>query len=71
MPLCLISEDHVDLALVLSKAKGGYLAHTIFPLDWAYKHSRLITRPDSDWLRPECLYTDSDTNNDDYSDIIN
>lgn len=50
LPLCLVNYDVVDLALVVSKGSGGYLAETIYPLDWAYKCARLICRPDSDWL---------------------
>lgn len=50
LPLCLVNDDVVDLALVVSKGSSGYLAETIYPLDWAYKCARLICRPDSDWL---------------------
>lgn len=55
LPLCLVNEDKVDLALVVSKGDGGYLAETIYPLDWAYKCARLICRPDSDWLTPNAI----------------
>lgn len=55
LPLCLVNEDTVDLALVVSKGEGGYLAETIYPLDWAYKCARLICRPDSDWLTPSAI----------------
>jgi hypothetical protein len=51
LPLSLIDDDIIDLALVTEKtASGNYLGHTILPLDWAYSNARLITRPDSDWL---------------------
>jgi len=55
LPLCLVDEEKVDLALVVSKGEGGYLAETIYPLDWAYKCARLICRPDSDWLTPSTI----------------
>jgi hypothetical protein len=55
LPLCLVNDDKVDLALVVSKGDGGYLAETIYPLDWAYKCARLICRPDSDWLTPSSI----------------
>lgn len=43
-----------DVALVVSKQpSGNYQGETIFSLDMAYLDSRLITRPDSDWLTPE------------------
>lgn len=55
LPLSLVDENKVDLALVVSKGDGGYLAETIYPLDWAYKCARLICRPDSDWLTPSTI----------------
>lgn len=62
LPLCLVNEDRVDLALVVSKGDGGYLAETIYPLDWAYKYARLICRPDSDWLTPSTISSIEDGN---------
>ena len=59
LPLCLVSENKVDLALVVSRGDGGYLAETIYPLDWAYKCARLICRPDSDWLTPSTITNSS------------
>jgi hypothetical protein len=54
LPLCMLSEDHVDLALVVERTESGnYQGHTIYPLNWAYSNSRLIARPDSEWLRAE------------------
>lgn len=51
LPLCLLSDDHVDLALVVEKTdSGNYQGHTIYPLDWAYSNARLISRPESSWL---------------------
>jgi hypothetical protein len=53
LPICLVSDENVDLALAVEKtASGNYLAHTVLPLDWAYTNARLICRPDSDWLTP-------------------
>jgi len=54
LPICLVSDDRVDMALAVEKTESGnYLAHTILPLNWAYKNARLICRPDSDWLIPQ------------------
>ena len=54
LPICLVSDEQVDLALAVEKTDSGkYLGHTVLPLDWAYKNARLICRPDSDWLAPE------------------
>lgn len=57
LPLCLLSNENVDLALVVEKktdiqtGKSFYQGHTIYPLDWAYSNARLIARPESSWLR--------------------
>lgn len=54
LPLCMLSEDRVDLALVVERTESGnYQGHTIYPLNWAYSNSRLIARPDSDWLQAD------------------
>jgi hypothetical protein len=54
LPVCLLSDEQVDLALAVEKTpSGSYLGHTVLPLDWAYKNARLVCRPDSDWLAPE------------------
>lgn len=51
LPLCLVDEQIVDTALVVSKESSGrYQGQTIYLLDWAYKCARLVCRPDSDWL---------------------
>ena len=50
LPLALVNESKVDVALVLSKEKAGYQGQTILTMNQAYIDSRLITRPDSDWL---------------------
>lgn len=54
IPICLISENIPDLALVVSKTEDGnkYLGHTCLTLDMAYNNARLIARPDSVWLKP-------------------
>lgn len=54
IPICLISEQVPDLALVVSKNDAGnqYLGHTCLTLDMAYNNARLIARPDSAWLKP-------------------
>ncbi len=54
LPVCLISDDSVDLALAVEKTdSGNFLGHTMLSLDWAYCNARLVCRPDSDWLKPE------------------
>jgi hypothetical protein len=54
LPICLVSDEHVDMALAVEKTpSGSYLGHTALPLDWAYTNARLICRPDSDWLLPQ------------------
>ena len=56
LPLCLVSDECVDLALAVEiTPAGGYLGHTTLPLDWAYRNARLVCRPDSDWLEPDAI----------------
>jgi Domain of unknown function (DUF3825) len=51
LPICLVSDEHADMALTVEKTpSGSYLGHTVLGLDWAYRNARLICRPDSDWL---------------------
>lgn len=52
LPLALENPPKVDRALVLSRVENTYRAHTIFPLDWAYRNARLLARPDREWLVP-------------------
>lgn len=56
LPLSLDNPDHVDLALVVEPlSSGAYQGQTVLPLSFAYSNSRLITRPDSDWLRTSAI----------------
>lgn len=56
LPLCLSEEGQVDLALVVEPLQSGaYQGQTVLPLDLAYNNSRLLTWPDSDWLRPDSI----------------
>jgi len=60
LPLSLVHEEQIDLALVVEKApSGAYIGHTVLPLHLAYMNARLVCRPDSDWLRPESIPTSS------------
>lgn len=61
LPLALVDEDTVDLALVVERhPSGSYQGQTVLPLDLAYSNSRLVTRPDSDWLKTDII-TDLDS----------
>lgn len=61
LPVCLLSDEEVDMALAVEKTQSGsYLGHTVLPLDWAYKNARLVCRPDSDWLEPENISAEGD-----------
>ena len=56
LPLALVDEDTVDLALVVERhPSGSYQGQTVLPLDLAYSNSRLVTRPDSDWLKTDII----------------
>lgn len=62
LPLSLIDDSRIDLALVMEKTpSGNYQGHTILPLEWAYSNARLITRPDSDWLVADHIEETVDT----------
>lgn len=51
LPLALLDDNHVDIALVVTKMNAGsYRGMTILTLEQAYTSARLVSRPDSDWL---------------------
>lgn len=52
LPLCLLSKNKTDLALVVYKYDQIYMATTVLPLDMAYNNARRIARPDNEWLSP-------------------
>lgn len=54
LPLSLVDNTRVDTTLVVEKMKNGNcIGHTILTMEMAYKNSRLIIKPDSDWLQTE------------------
>lgn len=50
LPLYLRDSPKPDLALTLEKHGGWYRAATVLYPDWAYRHARLLARPNSEWL---------------------
>jgi len=53
LPVALLRRDYVELALAVDRlASDVYLGRTVLTLDWAYNNARLLTRPDTDWLKP-------------------
>ncbi|MBX9601423.1 MAG: DUF3825 domain-containing protein [Bryobacteraceae bacterium] len=50
LPLYLRDSKRPDLALTLERHGGWYRAATVLYTDWAYKHARLLARPNSEWL---------------------
>ena len=53
LPLRLVHNHHVDLALVVGPfGENCYTAWTVYPLDWAHRAARLIKAPSVDWLSP-------------------
>ncbi|MCL2014885.1 MAG: DUF3825 domain-containing protein [Defluviitaleaceae bacterium] len=62
LPLALTTDEKVDLALVVEKTQSGrYQGHTVLPLWMAHSNARLVMRPDSDWLNPEELAENSNS----------
>ncbi|WUD72195.1 DUF3825 domain-containing protein [Streptomyces sp. NBC_00510] len=53
LPLCLVRANRVDLALTVDKINGVYYGATVLTVDMAYSNARLLTRPDTEWLRPD------------------
>ena len=48
--------DKIDVALAVENVgNGACIAHTILSLDMAYMDARLITCPDSDWLKADII----------------
>ncbi len=50
LPLYMRETGRADLALTLERHGGWYRAATILYPDWAYRHARLLARPNSEWL---------------------
>ena len=50
LPLYLRTADRPDLALTLERHGAWYRAATVLYPDWAYRHARLLSRPNSEWL---------------------
>lgn len=50
LPLYLRDSAKPDLALTLENNGGWYRAATVLYPDWAYRHARLLARPNSEWL---------------------
>lgn len=50
LPLYLRDSRRPDLALTLERHGGWYRAATVLYTDWAYRHARLLARPNSEWL---------------------
>ncbi len=52
IPLCMLTENVADLALVVEDYGTMYRASTCLTLDMAMNNARLLARPDRDWLNP-------------------
>ncbi|MFK8186639.1 MAG: DUF3825 domain-containing protein [Phormidesmis sp.] len=51
LPMCLVNEHTVDLALVVRREPSGkYIGHTILTLRQAYNNARLICKLNEHWL---------------------
>jgi hypothetical protein len=50
LPLYMRDADTVDLALTMEKHGDWYRGATVLYPDWAYRHARLLARPNSEWL---------------------
>lgn len=50
LPLYLRDSSRPDLALTLERHGAWYRAATVLYPDWAFRHARLLSRPNSEWL---------------------
>jgi hypothetical protein len=50
LPIYLRDSLRADLALTLERHGAWYRAATVLYPDWAYRHARLLSRPNSEWL---------------------
>ncbi len=51
LPMCLVDENTVDLALVVRREPSGkYIGHTVLTMRQAYNNARLICKLDEHWL---------------------
>jgi hypothetical protein len=50
LPLYMRDSAGADLALTMEKHGGWYRGATVLYPDWAYRHARLLARPNSEWL---------------------
>jgi hypothetical protein len=50
LPLYLRDAERPTLALTLERHGNWYRAATVLYPDWAYRHARLLARPNSEWL---------------------
>lgn len=56
LPLSLVSDDRVDVALIVEReGEKNYIGRTILTLNMAYMDARLICRPESEWLNARSL----------------
>lgn len=60
LPLDLTGSGAADLALVVSPVGDtAYRGNTILTLEMAYTVARLVSRPDSEWLKPRAIPSDA------------
>lgn len=54
LPLCLLTDDEADLALVVDHINDNktYIIGTCLTTGMAYNNARLIVRPEKEWLKP-------------------
>ena len=50
LPLYMRDAERADLALTMERHGNWYRGATVLYPDWAYRHARLLARPNSEWL---------------------
>jgi Domain of unknown function (DUF3825)/OST-HTH/LOTUS domain len=71
LPMCLVDENTVDLALVVRREPSGqYIGHTVLTLRQAYNNARLICKLDEHWLTRSLALSQEDFGEDEEEEEI-
>ncbi len=70
LPMCLVDENTVDLALVVRREPSGqYIGHTVLTMRQAYNNARLICKLDEHWLTRSLALSQEDFSEEEEEEI--
>jgi hypothetical protein len=71
LPMCLVDENTVDLALVVRREPSGqYIGHTVLTMRQAYNNARLICKLDEHWLTRSLALSQEDFSEEEDDDEV-